>query len=238
MNIVLLFPEEMNRPLSPDDRRYKHIRRVLGFSPGDSLWIGIAGGPRIYAEIECHPKGFIFRPVREEDPPPSFPLTLLTGAVRPVVMKRILKNASMLGLSSVMVCGTERGEASYLQSRLWRGGVQDALVEGAQQGFTTLLPEVTVYTSLAAGINHLKTEGPRIVLDNYGKRVSLGKACSSWNGAPPVLAVGPERGWSEPERKLFSGNGFAAAALGPMVLSTEAACTAGPMVLLSSLEFI
>jgi RsmE family RNA methyltransferase len=41
-----------------------------------------------------------------------------------------------------------------------------------------------------------------------------------------VLAIGPERGWSDRERGLLEGEGFSRLSLGSRALRTETACIA------------
>jgi RsmE family RNA methyltransferase len=41
-----------------------------------------------------------------------------------------------------------------------------------------------------------------------------------------VLVIGPERGWSDRERRLLEGEGFSRLSLGRRALRTETACTA------------
>ena len=53
-----------------------------------------------------------------------------------------------------------------------------------------------------------------------------------------VLAIGPERGWSDKERKLFTDKGYRPMLLGSRVLRTETACSAGIAVLLSRMGLL
>jgi RsmE family RNA methyltransferase len=41
---------------------------------------------------------------------------------------------------------------------------------------------------------------------------------------PTVLAIGPERGWSDRERDLLEGAGFLRLSMGKRALRTETAC--------------
>jgi RsmE family RNA methyltransferase len=239
MNILLVTPGEFSEGLPDTDPRVRHIRKVLRASAGDTLWVGIIGGPKTLSElIPRSSGGFSFKPVKEEESLPLFPLILLTGAVRPVVMKRIIRNTAMMGLQALWVCKTGRSEKSYLNSSLWNpGGIDPYLTAGASQGFTTRFPEVRKFRTLEEAVSSAGNTGFRVFLDNYGPSVPLKDAASPEAG-PGIIAVGSERGWSGAERHLLLREGFTRASLGPMVLSTEAACTAGSMVLLSALGHI
>jgi RsmE family RNA methyltransferase len=50
-----------------------------------------------------------------------------------------------------------------------------------------------------------------------------------------VLAIGPERGWSDRERQLFAAAGFTRLSLGPRALRTETACTAALVLVMEKL---
>jgi RsmE family RNA methyltransferase len=45
-----------------------------------------------------------------------------------------------------------------------------------------------------------------------------------------VLAIGPERGWSDRERKLLEDSGFLRLSLGERALRTETACVAATVL--------
>ena len=74
-----------------------------------------------------------------------------------------------------------------------------------------------------------------IVLDNVMGSVPLSTAEI---GPEAVIAIGPERGWSDRERRLFSEAGYRPMLLGSRVLRTETACSSGVAVLLSRMGLL
>jgi 16S rRNA U1498 N3-methylase RsmE len=115
------------------------------------------------------------------------------------------------------------------------------LIAGAQQGGHCFLPGVERFYSLgkalgaaASGPAGGAVEPARLVLDLVPGALDLLGWCAGlkdrWSGpsgvAGPglVLAIGPERGWSERERRLFQEAGFGAFGLGRRILRTETAC--------------
>jgi RsmE family RNA methyltransferase len=52
---------------------------------------------------------------------------------------------------------------------------------------------------------------------------------------PAVLAVGPERGWSDRERELLEKAGFLRLSLGERALRTETACVAAAALILEKI---
>ncbi|THB67888.1 MAG: 16S rRNA (uracil(1498)-N(3))-methyltransferase, partial [Spirochaetaceae bacterium] len=149
MNRALFFPEEISADFSvdlpPTDRRAMHIRKVLRAKPGDSLQIGIIdqgiGTARIAA---VSGDGVCLVDVLVSSPPEEpVPLVLLLGHPRPIVLRRIIKDATSAGLVRIHVTGTDLGEKSYLESALWSDAaqLQELLVLGAEQGGACRLPQ-------------------------------------------------------------------------------------------------
>ena len=122
------------------------------------------------------------------------------------------------------------------------GKLRDLLIEGAEQSGDAALPRVAVCRSLRACLPEADPDALRVfghpdrgdgfeVLDDAtGRFVAVARAAplrdivadSAKNRA--VLAVGPDRGWAEPEELLLLEDaGFAPATLGPRTLRTDVA---------------
>jgi RsmE family RNA methyltransferase len=129
----------------------------------------------------------------------------------------------------VDLLGTDLGEKSYRDTRLLAGGgARAALVEGAVQARDTGLPRLSVYAGLDAWLAEKPWAASAAPLLAAADNVRPG---GSLAGLPPVkgavvLAIGPERGWSDRERDLFEAAGFIRLSLGSRALRTETACTA------------
>jgi RsmE family RNA methyltransferase len=234
VNLVLFEPHEVGRRLPAGDRRALHVIRVLGRRPGESFDAGIVGGARGKATlIAADEQGLQLDLRLTEEPQALYPVTLAFGACRPVAAQRILREATTLGVEAIWVFGADKAEASYLEASLWSPARwREHLVQGAQQAFTTLLPEVRVFRSLdallaAAAGRTLEALG----LDNYEAAGPL----REWTprGQATLVAVGPERGWSARERGLLRSAGFALAGLGERVLSSQTACLAAITLVLA-----
>lgn len=146
---------------------------------------------------------------------------------RPQTARKILNEATSLGVSSIRFFPSEKGEASYAASSLWKTPEwRRHLIEGAAQAFDTRLPEVVHASGLAALTDALPAGCVKIALDNYEATRRLAPA-----GARPLaLAFGPERGWSAAERDILRAQGFGLAHLGVRVLRTETAVVAAVAV--------
>jgi 16S rRNA (uracil1498-N3)-methyltransferase len=225
VNIVLFEAEETSRPLPLTDRRAQHVIDVLRFGVGDSFDAGLIDGPRGKATIlAINRESLRLEFAWGEEPPPLDPITLVIGLPRPQTARKILEEATALGVEAMHFVGSKRGEANYARSHLWTTDEwRRHLVDGAAQAFSTRLPRVTSGGSLPDVLAELPADSCKVALDNYEARSSLSQAAIK---APAVLALGPERGWAPEERDLLRGSGFEMVHLGERVLRLETACVA------------
>lgn len=225
MNLILLEPGEIGHPLSRADPRAVHIAEVLRRKAGETFDAGIVNGPRGKATVlSVGPGGIAFRFEPVSDPPPADPIHLLIALPRPQTARKILGEATALGVSSIRFFPSEKGEPGYAASTLWRSPEwRRHLMDGAAQAFDTRLPEVLHHARLEDAIASLPPGCRRIALDNYEAPRRMAPAGAAH---PLALAFGPERGWSAAERKQLRGGGFELAHLGGRVLRTETAVVA------------
>ena len=239
MNMILFesLPEGCLIPAS--DERAHHILEVLKLKKGDSFRMGLINqseGDATVTEISEKGIGFSYEP---KSVPTMHPVTLLCAQVRPICMKRILREAVSLGVQRIILCGSDTGEKSYLSSNLYKTGeYKEYLLDGAMQACHAGMSEVLFANTADGAIKMVREHchgSDLIVLDNVVGSVPLSTATI---GESAVLAIGPERGWSDRERKLFSDAGYRPMLLGSRVLRTETACSAGVAVLLSRMGLL
>ena len=227
VNIILFSREEISRPLPHRDPRAVHLLSVLRRQVGDTFDAGLINGPRGKGTLVAVGTDALTLSFAWGDPPPPLhPIHLLIGLPRPQTARDILREATSLGVASMHFVCTEKGEASYANSTLWKSnGWQEYVLLGAAQAFCTRLPAVTHSRSLTAAISSLPADTARIALDNYESPVSLSRIELSGHKSA-TLALGSERGWSAGERVQLRASGFTFAHLGERVLRTETACIA------------
>lgn len=237
MNMILFenLPKDLTVPRS--DERADHIVSVLKLKEGDNFKMGILNESEGLATIEkIDEKGikFSYKPLCK---PTLYPVTLLVAQVRPICMKRILREAVSLGVSKIVLTGSETGEKSYLKSNLYTTGeYKEYLLDGAMQACHAGLSEVCFADKVSEAIELAKCDGASLLmLDNVTGAQAL--SCAEINGSA-VIAIGPERGWTDRERKLFTDAGYKPMLLGSRVLRTETACSAGLAVLLSRMGLL
>ncbi len=234
MNIVLFEKETETLPLS--DYRAKHITGVLKLKEGDTFKAGVLNKSEGLATIEEITGTEIRFSYKPESVPNLYPVTMIIAQVRPICMKRILREAVSLGCSTIILTGTDTSEKSYAQSNIYKSGeYKDYLLDGAMQSAHAGLPEVLFAENVSQAIALAPKAATHILLDNIRGSVPLSSATIS---SPAVLAIGPERGWSDRERDLFIKEKYSPMLLGSRVLRTETACSAGLAVLLSRMNLL
>ena len=239
MNMILFeaLPEGCLIPAS--DERARHIIEVLKLKEGESFRMGIINTSEGDAAVTKITDEGVFFNYEPKTVPVMHPVTLLCAQVRPICMKRILREAVSLGVRNIILCGSDTGEKSYLSSNLYRTGeYREYLLDGAMQACHAGMSEV-FFTNTADGaikkVRELCPSSDLIVLDNVVGSVPLS---SAQVGPDAVIAIGPERGWSDRERRIFSEAGYRPMLLGSRVLRTETACSAGVAILLSRMGLL
>jgi 16S rRNA (uracil1498-N3)-methyltransferase len=241
MNVILFETGEPNRPLARSDPRASHLLDVLRRSTGDTFDAGVINGPRGKGTlVAVGPEHLELQFIWGEEPPPLPPVTVLLGLPRPQTARKILNEATAVGVAALHFVRTERAEAQYAASTLWSSGEwRRHLVAGAAQAFDTRLPEVSWTRTLAEALALPAEAGTlRLALDNYEAEAPLASAAADLAAAQPVrLALGPERGWGPADRADLRAAGYRLVHFGPRVLRTETALTAALAVVAAAREW-
>jgi len=222
LNLILFQQEELDQPLPLSDLRAKHILNVLRREAEEDFDVGLINGPRGKAwwtsrDGEGLQLQFKWGPA----PEPLPPITLLMPFARPQTMRKVLQEATAMGLEEFIFFQGAKSEASYRDSSLWSTGEYHRhLRQGTEQAFCTRIPQVQFADKLGDALQLIPAQTNRFCLDNYEATCRLGTEPIN---ASVVLAIGGERGWSAQERDLFRTAGFSLAHLGERVLRTETA---------------
>ena len=232
MNIILF--EKGVRHFDEKDERYLHLKKVLHAAVGTSFIAGEINGDRGSAKITSFGSGVDFTFTREEEDNALYPLTIILGQVRPICMRRILRELVSLGVKRIVLTITELGEKSYSEAGLYTSGeYRDILLSGAMQAGHTGVSEVVFASSAENALSY--AEGRCLLLDNV---IGAKRFCEIGKAEALTLAIGPERGWSEKERGIFLSNGFEPVLMGSRILRTETAAVAGTALALEALDKI
>lgn len=252
MNIILFESHELGKPLPRRDERTIHLLKVLRKKAGDSFEAGILNGNRGTGIIEKinFDGSAVYSLYLNEKPRLRFSVRIAVGFPRPIQLRRVLRDLSNLGIAAIDLIGTELGEKSYRDTKLFNsGGARAALIEGAVQARDTSIPELALFNSLESWLAehpwNANTGGTfntgtsfferrknplLIAADNVRPEGALSRM--SPDTRPAVVAIGSERGWSDKERDMLEHAGFLRLSIGERALRTETACIAAAVLVL------
>ena len=237
MNRILFEPEEIRADgtVLLTDERAEHVRRVLRAAPGQVITTGtlngLAGISRVLDVSESCVRLLPDHTVIL--PEPWF--DLLLAAPRPKVLKRLWPQLAALGVGRVALLNAYKVEKCYFSSQ-WLDPLhyRPLLIEGLTQAGLTRLPEVRVCPRFKPFVeDELDGLFPTALrlLAHPGPRRTLPHVADP--KARPLLAVGPEGGWTDYEMKAMVAHGFQMFSLGERILRSDTACIA----LVSVLEY-
>jgi len=230
MNRILFEPEEIGADgtVVLSDGRGVHIREVLHASAGDVIRTGTVNGLAGRSTV-LEVSGTKVRVLPEHtqvSPEPWF--DLLLAAPRPKVLKRLWPQLAALGAGRVVVINAAKVEKCYFSSQwLDTAHYRPLLVEGLTQAGLTRLPEVLVRPRFKPFVEdelEMLFPGPLRLLAHPGPRTPVMSSAKA--EARPLLAVGPEGGWTDYEVKMLLAHGFQMFSLGGHTLRTDTACIA------------
>lgn len=233
MNLVLLEPSEIGADGRAvlSDARAAHLRDVLKVKPGSTVRIGALDGPRGTAVVEnADAAAVVLTCELEGDAPPHPRVDLLLALPRPKVMRRLWAQLAAVGVGRIILANAYKVERVYFDTH-WLGPetYRPLLIEGLQQAQDTRLPEVTIHRQLKVLVEdelEALCPGALRLLADPGATQRIGGLAAPGPSARVLLAVGPEGGWTEYERKLQQDHGFRAVGIGARSLRSDTACIA------------
>lgn len=224
MNLILIAQEEcQSGECTLSDGRATHLRTFLHAAPGRTFDLGILNGPIGTGEvIEVSESSVRFR-VSCEQPSPEPWFDLVLALTRPRQLKRILFQTAAMGIRKLFLVGAEKVEKSYFSMHLLREEeYRPVLIEGLMQGKSTRLPEILVVPKLRDLWEQLPADsGVRVIANPAPEHNPLAKV-----SGVPLIAIGPDGGWTEKETAAFLEHGFSPFALGARPLRTDTAAVA------------
>ena len=208
----------------------RHLSQVLRVEIGQKY--EISDNTRVYlAEVEMVRKERIVFRTLETLPfaEPLVHVTLLAALIKFDHFEMILEKATELGVAVIVpveAARSERGLERAAEKRLarWRRIV----LESSQQSRRARLPEVTASVAFAEAVK--QESSARLFLDEERTGIAI-LAALSHKPATVSLLIGPEGGWTDPERTAANAAGWTSASLGPQILRAETAAIAAMAIL-------
>ncbi len=231
MNIVLFAEHELivDRIIL-SDRRAEHIRTILGLVSGDTLRVGMINGKMGQGEILTIDDTAVTIRVRlDREPPPVPNVELILALPRPIMLQRIVKQATVLGVRRFHLIRSARVEKSFFHSPVLQPEkMESLLLQGLEQAMDTRLPEVIIYHRFKPFVEDVvpKLEGQGIIA-HPGMSATLSDVFHGQRGVQKILlAVGPEGGWNDFELDCFVEQGFSCFSMGNRILHVDTAVVA------------
>ncbi|MFC1576830.1 16S rRNA (uracil(1498)-N(3))-methyltransferase [Candidatus Omnitrophota bacterium] len=230
MNLILLLKEDLagtHTRVRLSGRRYEHIRDILKSSAGDELCVGAEGGRIGKGRVLAIDNKTVEMKVSlEKDPPLPLPLTLILALPRPLVLRRVLIHATVLGVKKIVLLHTKRVQKSYWKSpALGEEKIREQFILGLEQAKDTIIPEIQFRKRFKSFV---EDELPGMIKGTKGFVAhSEGDAARSVrNDAPVTLVIGPEGGFIPYEIERLKLSGCAPVSFGERIMNVETAVVA------------
>ena len=219
--------------VSGDDAR--HLTRVLRAEAGQRY--EITDGQAAYlAEIaEARGPRVVFRVV--EPIASTAPMALVTLCAALVKFDRFewtIEKATELGVEAILPVEAERSEKGLLEASRKRAARWERIArESSQQARRVAAPRILEAVSFERALG--QPAGHRYFLDeNAAPPLLRVLPAAQAAGESVALLVGPEGGWTGPERAQAAAAGWQPAGLGPLVLRAETAAIAALAVVVNA----
>lgn len=245
MNLILLSADEIGDDMTVtlSDRRSRHILKVLQSRPGDRLKTGLINGPQGTGTVAKISSSTVVLTLElSAAQPEEPPFDLILALPRPIMLKRILFQASSLGIARIMLIRSRRVEKSFFDASLLAPAqYTPVLLEGMEQSCHTWLPQVSVFNRFLPFIEDFMegytAAGLRLLADPVAGR-SLATLSVPADCQRMAIAIGPEGGWIDFERQAFLKQQFFPVSLGGTILRVETAIAVllGQLMLLRQLS--
>ncbi len=230
MNLVLFTEHELiaDRVILTD-RRAEHIRTILGLVSGDTLRVGMINGKMGQGEIFTIDDTAVTIGVRlDKEPSPVPNVELILALPRPIMLQRIVKQATVLGVRRFHLIRSARVEKSFFHSPVLQPEkMESLLLQGLEQAMDTRLPEVIIYHRFKPFVEDVvpKLRGQGIIA-HPGMSATLSDVFPGREVHKILLAVGPEGGWNDFELDCFVEQGFSCFSMGNRILHVDTAVVA------------
>ena len=205
----------------------QHLTRVLRVEKGQTF--EITDNSRVWlATVESARRDLVRFEVMEELPagPPAPAVTLYLALIKFDRFEWAVEKATELGVTRIVPVAATRSERGLFeggQKRVerWRRIGHEA----SEQSRRLRAPEIDAPVKLIQALRDDSRH--RFWCDERPDAPALVEAFQPSAGDSSALLIGPEGGWTDPEREQFAAAGWRGVSLGPLVLRAETAvCSA------------
>lgn len=227
MNLLLLHPTDLikGNKYVVQDRRHRHLITHLKSSAGDQLKAGLLNGELGTAtvhSIDSNQTTVCFQATHTA--PAAQPITLLLALPRPKMLRRILIDATTLGIKHIILVNSYKVEKSYWSTPFLHTNKRNEIICLAlEQACDTAPPTIQLEQRFKPFVEDRLPElmkDKRCLLAHPGEHAALSPPAVSY---PSLLAIGPEGGWTDYECSTLIASGFVPFSFGQRILRVETA---------------
>ncbi|THB74145.1 MAG: 16S rRNA (uracil(1498)-N(3))-methyltransferase [Desulfobulbaceae bacterium] len=243
MNIILINADEVRNDLVVlTDYRADHLVKILRAQPGQTLLLGIINGSTGSGTVldiqRKHPRSVTLRVQLSHKIPVQPQIDLILALPRPIMLKRILRDATALGVGSFFIVNARRVEKSFWDSSLiTMAEYQEHLITGLEQGVDTKLPNISFHKGFKPfvenNLEQIKSEYSQLIVAHPGKTTYQITPAESAQSRT-LLAIGPEGGWIDYEISRFAEAGFRQYSFSKRILRVDTAVIAFMSAIMSA----
>ena len=228
MNLLLIESSELiSGQAALTGRRAEHLIKILRVAVGDMVRVGVVNGQLGSGRVEAIEGDTVRLAVELLQPPVcELQVELILALPRPIMLQRILKQATVLGVRRFHLIRSRRVEKSFFHSPvLAPEKIRAILLEGMEQAMDTWLPEVTIHHQFKPFVEDVlpTLDGQGLIAHPGVAGTLAGVPVSGEPGQRLLLAVGPEGGWSDHELQCFVDCGFYGFTMGDRILHVDTA---------------
>ena len=231
MNRILFEPDELSADglVTFGGVRAEHVRTILHGEVGQPLKTGVVNGPIGTGVIERIDGDTVtVRCVHDREALPPW-IDLILAPPRPRAMKRLLPQLAAMGVGRIVLVGAAKVEKAFWGAQLLKEEIyRPLLVDGLMQAGTTALPTIQLERGFGRWLEGGRFEEqfadqPDRIVAHPDPQATAIQAPSTKH---PLLAIGPEGGWTDDEVARLEAHGFRRMSLGPRILRTDTATIA------------
>lgn len=237
MNLILLKKEEISSGRAIlNDRRAKHISGILKAEVGDCLRVGILNSKVGTAKVESTDKDTVtLSDLNFDKDPPAPWFDIMLAIPRPKVLHRLWAPLASLGVRRIILINAAKVEKCYFDTHwLSPDSYTPLLQEGLEQSCTTQMPSVEIIKAFKPFIEDQIPQrfqnAPKLVaqprLNGNNRQLEPFTQNPPQDADLPLIAIGPEGGWTEFELSLLEKADFKPLTLGDRALRTDIAIAA------------
>jgi len=232
---VLVSPDELDAGAARvEGDAYRHLFRARRLAAGDRVRAADGRGRARWGEVARVDRRSADLALGEPAPAnePAWRLELVVAAPRRERASWLVEKATELGAAAVRLVAAERAPRDYGPGSLDR--LRRVAAAALEQCHRATLPEVTGIHPWDELPALLEPAAARWLLDTSPTAHPAAEAFAPpAAGATGALLIGPEGGWTDPERAELTALGCVAVTLGERVLRVETAALAGAALLLA-----